>query len=185
MSGQQKAFYNTQCVPSDQLLNMFDADDVRLQLLRKDGEAKCLKYHATVVPDNDDKREDPIVFRLSEMYLTAAEAAWHLQRYADARNYVKAGLQRNIGDEKATAELAKYTDAELINLIRNERTKELCFEGHNLFDITRWKQSVVRDADTSSSVREKLYPSDYFILPIPQYELDANENMLPNPTVNK
>ncbi len=185
MSGQQKAFYNTQCVPSDQLLNMFDAEDIRLKLLREGDKAKCLKYHATTVPDNDDKREDPIVFRLSEMYLTAAEAAWHLQRYADARNYVKAGLLRNIGDEKATAELAKYTDAELINLIRNERTKELCFEGHNLFDITRWKQSVIRDANTSSSVREQHYPSDYFILPIPQYELDANANMLPNPTVNK
>jgi hypothetical protein len=63
--------------------------------------------------------------------------------------------------------------------------KELCFEGHNFFDITRWKQDLVREKNTNSTVSHIAYPSDLFVLPIPQYELDANENMQPNPTVNK
>ena len=53
-----------------------------------------------------------------------------------------------------------------------------------LFDLTRWKQDLVREAKTTSSVRRINYPSDLFVLPIPQTELFANENMQPNPTVN-
>ena len=61
---------------------------------------------------------------------------------------------------------------------------ELCFEGHNFFDIIRWKQDLKREENTNSSVEKIVYPSDYFVLPIPQVELNANTNMQPNPTVN-
>ena len=76
-------------------------------------------------------------------------------------------------------------DGDLLALVQRERVKELCFEGHNFFDITRWKQNLVREHNTNSTVRSLAYPNDLFVLPIPQYELDANENMKPNPTVNK
>lgn len=184
-TGMQKAFYNTECVPTDQLLALFDGADVRLKLLKEAGKPKCLKYSALVIPDKKDNHEDPILFRLSEMYLTAAEAAWHLNKFEDARLYTSGIVKRAVGEANAAARLTNYTDATLINMIREERQKELCFEGHSLFDITRWKQNLVRDANSSSSVKELKYPSDLFILPIPQYELDANDKMLPNPTVNK
>jgi hypothetical protein len=80
--------------------------------------------------------------------------------------------------------LASTADADLLSLVRRERVKELCFEGHNLWDLTRWKQNVVREAKTTSTVRRVSYPSDLFVLPIPQTELFANQNMQPNPTVN-
>ena len=63
--------------------------------------------------------------------------------------------------------------------------KELCFEGHNLFDITRWKQNLVREQHTTSTLRRLNYPNDRFVLPIPQTELNANTNMQGNPTVNQ
>ena len=80
--------------------------------------------------------------------------------------------------------LGQYSDEELIRLIEKERVKELCFEGHNFFDIVRWKQDLVREKNTNSSMKKMVYPSDYFVLPIPQTELNANTNMQPNPTVN-
>lgn len=181
MSGKLKEFYASECFPADTLVNLYDADDIRLQLLWQNGTKKCIKYTATTIPNNKNKREDPVIFRLSEMYLNAAEAAWNLGRYSDARSYIQAIVERAVGREKAQGVLAGYSDADLINLIRTERVKELCFEGHNFFDITRWKQDLVREKSTTSMVQKIAYPSDLFILPIPQYELNANENMVPNP----
>ena len=101
-----------------------------------------------------------------------------------ARQYIRAIVERAVGTTKADAVQAAYSDANLIDLIRRERVKELCFEGHNFFDITRWKQDLVRERNTTSSVKRIAYPSDLFVLPIPQTELFANDNMQPNPTVN-
>lgn len=181
MTGRLKEFYASECTPADTLLSLFDSSDLRLRLLTENGSKRCLKYTATTIPDNQDRREDPIVFRLSEMYLNAAEAAWHLNDYSQARSYVQAIVSRAVGSDKAQETLSACSDANLINLIRTERVKELCFEGHNFFDITRWKQDLVRERSTTSTVRYIAYPSDLFILPIPRYELNANENMLPNP----
>lgn len=184
MSGKLKEFYTLECFPADTLISFYDSDDIRLPLLQQSGTNKCIKYAATVVPDRQDKHEDPIIFRLSEMYLNAAEAAWNLGRYNDARSYIRAIVERAVGNVKAQAVLSGCSDADLITLIRTERVKELCFEGHNFFDITRWKQDLVRERNTPSIVQKIAYPSNLFILPIPRYELNANENMLPNPNNN-
>ena len=184
MSGKLKEFYTLECFPADTLISLYDSDDIRLPLLQQSGTNKCIKYAATVVPDRQDKHEDPIIFRLSEMYLNAAEAAWNLGRYNDARSYIRAIVERAVGSLKAQAVLSGCSDADLISLIRTERVKELCFEGHNFFDITRWKQDLVRERNTPSMVQKIAYPSNLFILPIPRYELNANENMLPNPNNN-
>lgn len=188
MNGSLKSFYDqgNSASPADTLLSLFDKDDLRLQLISTTtgGVRYTTKYSAVTVPENDAKRDDPFVFRLSEEYLNAAEAAWHLGKYSVARQYIRAIVERAIGVAKADAVLAAYSDATLIDLIRRERVKELCFEGHNLWDITRWKQDLVREANTSSTIHRINYPSDLFVLPIPQTELFANENMQPNPTVN-
>ncbi len=186
ITGKQKDFYASECLPADTLVSLYDASDVRLQLVCKNGVKQCLKYTATTIPDNQTKREDPIIFRLSEMYLNAAEAACHVTGGTTvARQYMQQLLERNVGTEKASQVLAATTDDNLLALVQLERVKELCFEGHNFFDITRWKQDLVREYTTNSTVRTLSYPNDLFVLPIPQYELDANENMKPNPTVNK
>lgn len=188
MNGSLKSFYDqgTSASPADTLRSLFDASDLRLQLMSttSGGVKYTTKYSAFTVPENDAKRDDPFVFRLSEEFLNAAEAAWQLGLYSVARQYIGAIIERAVGSAKAEAALAAYSDASLIDLIRRERVKELCFEGHNFFDLTRWKQDLVREAKTTSSVRRINYPSDLFVLPIPQTELFANENMQPNPTVN-
>ncbi|MCH5328404.1 MAG: RagB/SusD family nutrient uptake outer membrane protein, partial [Coprobacter sp.] len=70
---------------------------------------------------------------------------------------------------------------ELARIIEIERIKELCFEGHRFFDITRRKQNLVRSPHTTSSVKKITYPSYKFVLPIPEREMGVNHNMQPNP----
>lgn len=190
MNGSLKSFYDAvspSCMPADTLLTLFDAGDLRLQLLRQGNASRCLKYDndISLLASDQARRDDPFVFRLSEMFLTAAEAACNLSDYTTARPYLRAIVERAVGADKATAVMDATPDAQLLDLVRRERVKELCFEGHNFFDLTRWKQDLVREKSTTSIVKRIDYPSDYFVLPIPQRELDANLNMQPNPTVNQ
>lgn len=186
MSGYLKSFYENSCLPADTLLSLYDASDLRLRLLKNaSGSKRCRKYTASIVPESETKRDDPFLFRLSEEYLNAAEAACQLGQYAEARQYVRAIIERAVGSTKADAVMAATTDgSDLLQLVRRERVKELCFEGHNFFDLTRWKQDLVRERTTTSTVKYLAYPSDYFVLPLPQDELNANTSMQPNPTVN-
>ena len=182
-SGHLKTFYETSAVPADTLYDLFDnSNDLRLQLLKLDETKMCRKYEPTTFTES--KRDDPIIFRVSEMYLIAAEAAWNLKEYTAARGFIGAILSRAVDETYSNEELAKYDDADLMGLIERERTKELCFEGHNFFDITRWKHDLIRQSSTNATIKRINYPSDLFVLPIPQTELNANNNMQGNPTVN-
>ena len=74
-------------------------------------------------PDNQVNRDDPFVFRLSEMYMNAAEAAWHLEDYTAASGYIKSILERAVDADYAVNTLSQYSDAKLIQLIEKERVK--------------------------------------------------------------
>lgn len=54
-------------------------------------------------------------------------------------------MERAVDTDYAVNTLSQYSDAKLIQLIEKERVKELCFEGHNFFDIIRWKQDLKRE----------------------------------------
>ena len=62
--------------------------------------------------------------------------------------------------------------------------KELAFEGHRIYDIMRYKSALDRGANCNTGICKLSYPNDLFILPIPKSELDANNLIKPNPTVN-
>jgi hypothetical protein len=64
----------------------------------------------------------------------------------------------------------------LITAILNERRKELAFEGHRLFDLTRNKLSFVKTRRGGSTIAVT-YPNNKTIFPIPQTEIDANPNI--------
>ena len=62
-----------------------------------------------------------------------------------------------------------------------ERRRELCYEGHELFDLARTQRSLVR-VDYDGAVNQNIDFPDYrWAMPIPQAEMDANENMEQNP----
>jgi len=78
-------------------------------------------------------------FRSGEMYLNAAEAAWHLGQYDDARQYTADiyAARYSDGGSAKTAALEAMADDAVLGEILDERARELAFEGHRWFDLRR------------------------------------------------
>lgn len=93
-------------------------------------------------------------FRLGEIYLNAAEAAFELGQTADALTYVnrlreRAGFPAN--------SLKTLT----IDRLRNERRVELAFEDHRVWDLKRWRiahEVWNGSPDNADAVAYALYP---------------------------
>lgn len=123
--------------------------------------------------------ENSPVVRLSELYLIRAEANYHLNTAASitaAQADVTMIRQRGM----ATAPAVSETGQALLDEILLERRRELCFEGHRLWDLTRNMLGVYR-TDCTSSACSIDYPNDGFILAIGLQELEVNENIVQNP----
>ncbi len=156
------------------LLNEYP-DDVRLNLLFNDGNGvKCLfnKYPGR----NGASTVNNIrVIRLSDLYLIAAESALRQENpdQSKADTYLNAIRKRAI--PSASDIIAT------IDLIDNERRKELVLEGHRLYDILRDGKSVTRDGGRHflNAIDLKTVSwNDYrCVLAIPQAEIDANPNL--------
>ncbi len=177
--------------PTEKILSMFaDSRDVRLQLLNYNMASVnynnvCMKFICTRSDITDEnKHYDPFVLRLSEMYLIRAEAYCALGQLEDAENDIRTLEARALGIPEEQVSIV-YTNAEeLDSLIAQERLKELCFEGHRLFDITRRHESLERSQDCVSPIMNLAYPDYRFILPIPMVEIEANDAIVPNPSTN-
>lgn len=115
------------------------------------------------------------VVRLSEVYLIAAEAAL-LKPSPDkalAANYLNAIRQRSPKLDAATSSTIT------LDMIADERSKELLGEGHRFFDMMRWNKSITFDDDLgniSTTNRQKTIDRTFFktILPISLDEMNAN-----------
>ncbi|MEN7549616.1 RagB/SusD family nutrient uptake outer membrane protein [Rapidithrix thailandica] len=115
------------------------------------------------------------LIRFSELYLIRAEA------YAELANDTKAqeDLQTIVQRAEPTAAPITVTGQELKDRILLERRKELAFEGHRLFDLTRKKKDVM--INRGDDVLDIKYPNERFIFPIPLRELNTNPNLEQNP----
>lgn len=185
------SFYSSNepiAVAADSLLSLFtDSEDIRLQLFAP-GKNNALeittKYRIMVEYTPDQERYDPFVLRVSEIYLNRSEAYLRADEPAKAIDDLKAIIARALNKNVEELLINHQDDDQLMQLIKEERAKELSFEGHNFFDIVRYKDDLVRGGTTLSNVVHLPYPNDLFVLPIPQSELNANTNMEGNPTVN-
>ncbi len=164
-------------LPSKDLLNLIDPNDIRLGMFTFDPDLtgpyasmRVNKYPTVTNLDNI-----PLI-RLSEVYLNRAEA------YARSGNDAGAQADLNLIRQRAlsTAPDVTLTGDALLADILIERRIELANEGHRIFDITRHKMDVVR-VDFTGDVGFIAYPSDYWIFPIPAQELDVNPNIAQNP----
>ncbi|WP_244620488.1 RagB/SusD family nutrient uptake outer membrane protein [Chitinophaga japonensis] len=73
-----------------------------------------------------------IWFRLGEVYLNAAEAAFELGQTGEALTYINAVRERAGFGPNSLSTLT-------IARIQNERRAELAFESHRLWDLKRWR----------------------------------------------
>jgi starch-binding outer membrane protein, SusD/RagB family len=163
---------------NEMVFNMYEPDDLRgkvqLDLVEKVSDASdinCMYYNGFINTSSGgifcakwltfDKNMTFV--RLAEMYLTRAEA-----------NFENGSVigDTPLNDIKAIRERAGVStpDAIDLNFIRQERVRELIFEGFRLHDYKRWKWSV----------GELSYDSPRLVFPVSQRERDVNSNLTQN-----
>jgi hypothetical protein len=175
-------------VATQDILDLFDANDVRgtgkdgsLSAASKNngmfytvnGQLYINKYPGR---DGTGGLDNVKVIRLAEMYLIRAEALNKRGYDTEARADVDVIRQR----ANPSASPVAGAGSSLLEEILLERRLELAFEGHRYFDLIRNKKSIVRDDHVLVNGTTS-YPNQRFCFPIPQVEIDANENMAQNP----
>ncbi|TCC97907.1 RagB/SusD family nutrient uptake outer membrane protein [Pedobacter hiemivivus] len=166
---------------------LFDDDDIRLTnmfLTPKNGNNKGRLITTKYADGRVSALKPPLIqiIRLSELYLNRAEANWNLKKYPEAAEDLRIISQRAHPTKTITINYGSAAD--LYKQIADERNRELCFEGHRLFDIVRRKEPLIRGSDCNATVCSLTYPNDKFILPIPGKEAEANKAIIQNPGFN-
>lgn len=120
----------------------------------------------------------PKVFRLSEIYLWRAEAYYHLNQ----ENMANGDLNELRGKRILHYTNEVYMGEKLFEQIKNERIRELCMEGHRLYDLKRYGEGFERkeqnggvEASYSISVDVS---NPRFTWPIPKKELDVPDSKM-------
>lgn len=186
--------YNANCSVSDDLL---DALSMEGEDLRKTYGFKT-KGAGEFFPNKlkkwaDGGVSDCFVIRWSEIYLNKAEALAMLGENEQEANDLIWNL-REKRFKTGTVQRGDKTGKDLIDLIRNERRFELCFEGHRWFDLRRYAVNKkyplattithdwrYRTDDGHFVVYFVLnpYPEDMgWVIPLPTDEIIINEGAL-------
>ena len=163
------SIYSPQAVPTQDFVNLYNANDIRKNVYLEQKNVKYLGntislYLVNKYPNKPDMvlssssssfwfgfgsnaysyAHKPKLFRIAEMYLIVAEAAYKLGQTTDAKTYLDK-LRKARGLENVT-----YTD--IWQEIQDERNREFAFEGVRLIDIKRWGLSVVRKTPQNESI---------------------------------
>ena len=125
-------------------------------------------------------------FRSAEFYLTAAECAACLGDTATARRRLGALLQRRFNATGYAAQmqrLATMDAAELVQEARDERARELAFEGHRWFDLRRTTEPQLTKTYQQQTFTLQQHDSRY-TLRFPSEAVEANPNLAVWPVNN-
>ena len=122
--------------------------------------------------------------RLSEAYLNYAEALAMIGNDLDAAAETLNDLREKRFNPEDYEDETFATQEELIEFIRDERRRELCFEGHRWFDLRRWgmpsfTHKWYNDEETANVYR--LEEGDLmYAVPIPDEALNMNPKLVQN-----
>ncbi|MEX0684506.1 MAG: RagB/SusD family nutrient uptake outer membrane protein [Balneolales bacterium] len=136
---------------------------------------------------------DFIVFRLGEIYMNLVEAAFYLNRPADALFYIN-----EIRDRAGMPAYGNVTE----EIVRKERQTELAFENHRYWDLRRWRiaeevldglrvQGIRFDYDWDTKQysisfknmenQPRIFQPRHYYWPLGVERVAENVNMVPNP----
>lgn len=138
-------------IPSQWVIDLYDDADIRKDVYfeQKPVNLQGEDFTLTLVnkfPGNPELFTDantnyqhaPKVFRIAEMYLIAAEAAYNIPG-SDALTPLN-----TLRESRGLNSLAGVSGSALLQEIKNERLRELAFEGFRLFDLKRWGEGFER-----------------------------------------
>lgn len=182
---------------SDDLMSTFDGSDLRRKAffidrsLTQGSGFRCVKMRFKA-----EEVSDIFAIRLPEVYLNKAEALALLGHDSEAQATLLLLREKRFAPEDLKP--VSLTGNSLISFVRDERRRELCFEGHRWFDLRRYAvnsvcpftksiRHTVLNHDNGSVFVEaeyelKPYDQDIaaYMLPIPSYAIDFNMGNLTN-----
>ena len=131
------------------------------------------KYDTIAVPHVSDI----YTLRIAEGYLNLAEAYAMEDNFQGANQYLRLLRESRIRNYVHTT----YTGEKLVEEIRLERRRELCFEGHRWFDLRRTTRPEViknyMDADWNSLTVTIRQDDPKYIIPYPKEAIQNNPEL--------
>ena len=180
---------------SESLLSSFKDGDLRKELyivreiLVNSKNANLNTFYDTYLPYGKYKTNNSspttggdyfaLSFRLSEAYLNFAEAAALDDAEGEAISAMNTLLEKRYTPETYTT-ISGLTGESLVNMIRAERRKELCYEGQRWFDLRRY--GMPSFTHTWNNVTYTLTENDRsYTMPLSQQIMDKNKKLEQNP----
>ncbi len=182
---------------SKELYDLFGEDDLRKTLFFKHEKDKGSKTGYVILPIKQNPRgpyrsemSDIFCLRVSETYLNLAEACVMKGELNEAADSINKLLRMR----KASAQYKPLTvenQASLIKVVREERRKELCLEGHRWFDLRRYRANKLfperKELTNTYTIYSKIGRENKMSVTY-YYTLPADEDagyVLPIPTEQK
>jgi hypothetical protein len=184
-------------IPTQDLIDRYEAGDSRLAAwytpcfndVTSSAESVCssvnsgnLELHKYAA-EQGQFADDYVHFRYSEMLLIQAEA-----RYYESGSQQAINRLNDLRAERNTSPLvpANYTtEQEVLDVILDERRRELVAEGHRFFDLKRLgrdlRKAEFNEDDGTTTVTFLPYESYVFLDDIPDGEVQINPQLVQNP----
>ena len=128
------------------------------------------------IRDAQSATSDIILLRLADIILLKAEALNELGQTSQAAVYLNQ-IRHRVGLPNTPA----TTQSEMRLAIENERFLELAFEGQRWFDLVRTGRAVAVLNSVENGLYKGKVTSNMLVYPIPQNQLDLNQNLKQNP----